>query len=123
MRKKGNSYAKWILFVSMFGLLGCHSPSGYVLHMDYGEYSKEYGQASNEELLLNLARLANNEPIYFVQLASISSQYQFNSTMGFSPSYVRNTPGFYRSASAVTQGAFPPTGSDTVSSGSQLLPR
>jgi hypothetical protein len=43
-------------------------------------------------LLLNLAREAHQDPEYFIQLASISSQYQFTTTAGFSPSATRTAP-------------------------------
>lgn len=72
-------------------LCGCASPT--VLRFDHDEYSKVYGDACNKQLLLNLARLSMDEPVYFIQLGSISSQYQFAGSLGASPTYVfRHTP-------------------------------
>ena len=70
--------------------------SGCVSHValrsDYDDYSRVYADASNRQLLLNLARLSQDDPAYFIQLASISSQYQFTTSAGFSPTGTRTDP-------------------------------
>jgi hypothetical protein len=44
------------------------------------KYSDMYAEASNEQMLLNLARRANGHPAYFMQLGSINSVYSFGMT-------------------------------------------
>ncbi len=45
------------------------------------KYSDMYAEASNEQMLLNLARKANGHPAYFMQLGSINSVYQFGANV------------------------------------------
>jgi len=70
--------------------------SGCVSHValksDFGDYSESYGQANNRQLLLNIARLSQDDPVAFIQLASISSQYQFSTSAGFNPTGTRTAP-------------------------------
>jgi len=75
---------KWFQLLPLMGMCGC---SGVALRHDFTDYSSVYGDASNNQLLLNLARESRQEPVYFLQLASISSQYQFNASGGFSSSW------------------------------------
>src|ERR1700722_8339451 len=91
-----NVLAKRLLLLALICLSGCLSH--VAMRKDQVNYSRAYGDSSNEQLLLNLARLANDDPVYFVQLGSISSAYQFGTSAGFSPSYVNNTPSFYQSS-------------------------
>jgi hypothetical protein len=92
MEKRLRLYAKWFLVLSVAGICGC---AGTALQHDYANYSSVYADSNNKQLLMNLAREQHDEPIYFVQLASISSEYQFSGSVGFNPSYVKNTPGSY----------------------------
>jgi len=46
----------------------------------YANFSAVYADSNNRQLLTNLAREQQDEPVYFIQLASISSEYQFNSS-------------------------------------------
>ncbi len=89
MRNHVRSCAKFVVIVPLIWACGCSSTA---LRHDYSGYSEVYADASNQQLLLNLARLANNDPVYYVQLGSISSQYQFSSSAGFTPSAVRTDP-------------------------------
>ncbi len=65
---------------------------GNALSEDFADYSRIYGDSMNKQLLLNLARESHNEPVYFIQLASISSQYQFTTSTGFNASHTRTAP-------------------------------
>ena len=58
----------------------------------FRNYSDVYGDGVNRQLLLNLARESLQEPIYFIQLAQISSQYQFSTSAGFTPNWANNSP-------------------------------
>jgi hypothetical protein len=84
------------------------------LKSDFENYSEVYGDSSNRQMLLNLAREAHEEPINFIQLAQISSQYSFMLGGGFTSSDVNNIPGFYRSGTTMTTGSTPPTGGNTI---------
>jgi hypothetical protein len=75
---------KWSRLLPLIGMCGC---SGVALRHDFTDYSAVYGDASNNQLLLNLARESHQEPVYFLQLASISSQYHFNASGGFSTAW------------------------------------
>ena len=90
MKRQINVYSKWIVTLPLIWLCGCESPRA--LRSDYEDYSKVFGDSSNKQLLLNLARESRQEPVYFIQLASISSQYQFSTSAGFAPSATRTAP-------------------------------
>ena len=106
--------AKWLFVVSGAVLCGC---AGTALQHDYSNFSDVYANSSNKQLLTNLAREQHDEPIYFIQLASISSEYQFNGSVGFSPSYVNNSPVIFQDESSTTAGSTPPQGASSVSTG------
>jgi len=108
MRRRSNLAAAGVTLFATIWLAGCYTPK--VLKSDYREFADTYGDASNQQMLLNLARLANHEPVYFLQLGSFSSQYTFTSGAGFTPSAVKNTPGFYDASS----GVIAPNGPSTV---------
>ncbi len=62
MRKYIKVYAKWIAILPLIGLCSC---SSVALHSDFTNYPSVYAKASDEQLLLNLARLSNDEPVSF----------------------------------------------------------
>jgi len=64
-----------------FSLLsGCFS-SGYFKN-DFSAYSREVGESSNRQLLLNLARLSRDEPPYFIQIGQINQQHTTGGSLG-----------------------------------------
>lgn len=89
MRQKFNETAKQIITLTLIVFCGC---SGTTLRRDYGSVPKNYATASDDQLLYNLARLAHDQPVYFVQLGSMSAQYQFSTSAAFSPSDQRVNP-------------------------------
>lgn len=101
--------ANCLAFFAIIPLCGCLGPK--VLKDDYVDFAENYAKVNNEQLLLNLARLANDDPVNFIQLGSFSSQYNFGTALGFSPSYVNNYPLFYQSGK--TTGSTPPTGGNS----------
>ena len=107
-------YAKWFFVLLVAGLCGC---AGTTLQHDYANYSSVYADSNNKQLLMNLAREQHDEPVYFIQIASISSEYQFNGSVGFSPSYTVNTPVVFQNEASTTTGSTPPTGGNSVSTG------
>jgi hypothetical protein len=113
MQKHINFYAQWTAFFILVWLCGCASrPS--TKSMDYAAFDRAYAEQSNEQLLLNLARLANDDPVNFLQLGSFSSQYQYTAGLGVSPNYVMNHPSYYPSGTTTTTGSTPPSGADTI---------
>jgi hypothetical protein len=90
MHKQFHLIVKWTALFSLICLCGCASPTA--LKSDYADYSDVYAKSSNEQLLKNLARLANDDPAYFIQLGTINSQYTFSTMGGFMPSYTKNAP-------------------------------
>jgi hypothetical protein len=52
------------------------------LKHSFDNYSDTYAETQNRQMLENLARLSNREPIYFFQLAQISAGYTFTETGG-----------------------------------------
>jgi hypothetical protein len=81
--------ARYLLYSSILLITGC--AGRLALRYNYSGYFNQYGESANQQLLLNLARLRHDEPPYFVQLGQINSQFTFNTSAGFSPSYARIT--------------------------------
>jgi hypothetical protein len=55
------------------GLSGCATKR---LKIDFTGFEKAYAQTSNQEMLLNLARLQNRDPTYFFKIGQITSAYK-----------------------------------------------
>jgi hypothetical protein len=112
----GSKFTFMMELVGLVSLCGC---GGNVLSADYADYSSFYARSTDRQLLLNLARERNNEAIYFIQLASISSQYQFSTSTGFAPTHTRTDPvsfnGVPLAQNALTLGG-------TISAGVQQTP-
>lgn len=98
-----------ILLAGLFVLAGCKTPEIGALEHSHQGYAEAYGAVNNDQMLLNLARMANGDPAYFIQLGTFSAQYQFNASLGFNPNNVQNSPGFYPSSSSTPVGLTPPT--------------
>jgi len=73
------------------------------------EYSEEYAELSNRQLLLNLARVSRNEPPYFIQLGQISSSYLFSGSVSL------NAANFTRKADRVFGGGIGATAQEQPS--------
>ncbi len=71
--------AKWVLLLPLILFCGCSSQQ---LEDDYVNYPKAYTKASDSQLLLSLARLSRDEPVNFLQLSTISSQYTYTTQAG-----------------------------------------
>ncbi len=71
---------------------GCAGPQA--LRVSYVQYAESFARASNEQLLLNLARLLNDHPPHFLQMGGMSAQFVFSGGLtgnysvreGFNPS-------------------------------------
>lgn len=86
------------------GLLsGCMSP--VALDQSFIGYAETYADVTNEQMLLNLARRANNHPFYFLQLGSINSSFQFGAGLNNSGG-ITNNSGFLYTAAAKVMGTY-----------------
>ena len=61
-------------------LASCRGPSAMM--GTFIDYSQAYAETSNQQILLNLARRANGHPVYFLQMGSVSSTFQFGLSAG-----------------------------------------
>jgi hypothetical protein len=59
------------------------------LKQSFDNYSDTYAETQNRQMLENLARLSNREPIYFFQLAQISAGYTFTETASIGDTHER----------------------------------
>jgi hypothetical protein len=64
-------------------LAGCGTVA---LRHSFNDYSEVYAETQNRQMLLNLARLRERQPIYFFQLAQISAGYTFTETASLADS-------------------------------------
>jgi hypothetical protein len=69
----------------MFGLVGCSGVS--TLRSNYVEYAEAQAQVGNQQTLLNLARIRNGHPPYFLQLGPFTAGYSH--TVGSTGSFTR----------------------------------
>jgi hypothetical protein len=75
-RFRAGSYL--ILTAGALLLCGC---SAQRYKVDYGGFQNAYATNSNQQMLLNLARLDQHEPTYFLQFGQISVQYNWNTSL------------------------------------------
>ncbi|NGX63127.1 MAG: hypothetical protein KR126chlam6_00534 [Candidatus Anoxychlamydiales bacterium] len=70
---------KWLVFLSLFTLVGCHFPSKMVLEGSGGRnaYNIEVQRTNAEEMLLNLVRLRYYDSPFFLEVSSVTSQFTF----------------------------------------------
>jgi hypothetical protein len=79
-RSRHPSLARGVFFgAAIFLLAGCGS---IAMRHSFNDYSDIYAETQNRQMLQNLARLHEREPIYFFQLAQISAGYTFTETAG-----------------------------------------
>jgi hypothetical protein len=66
------------------GLSGC-APKR--LKVDFTGFERAYAETSNQEMLLNLARLENRDPTYFFKIGQITSAYKMNVSLAGNAGY------------------------------------
>jgi hypothetical protein len=66
---------------------GCAGPA---LRTSFNDYAGVYAEVSNRQMLLNLARLSNSHPAYFLQMGGINTTYQFVASAGTNTVKARN---------------------------------
>jgi hypothetical protein len=107
---KTSSSRRARLLLLLVGGLTLSSCASYRYKADYGGFQQAYAENSNRQLLLNLARLDQHEPTYFLQFGQISVQYNWNSSI--SALAAENTPSLRRSPLVVGQGTLSGTASE-----------
>lgn len=70
-------------------LAGCSGPGA--LRSGYLDYSNAQAQVGNQQTLLNLARIRNGHPPYFLQMGAITATYSFTSGTNGSASHTLGT--------------------------------
>lgn len=83
-----NNVTKWMPLLPLIVLTGCLGPA---LRHASTDYSEVYADSVNRQLLLNLARLSQNEPPYFIQTGTINSAFSFTASAGLTPGVARTT--------------------------------
>jgi hypothetical protein len=69
--------ARVLATLAVIWLCGCAGPT---FRNDVRSYSQAYAQASDEQMLYNLARLNNGLPPYFLTIGQINSNYDFGAS-------------------------------------------
>lgn len=65
-----------VLLTALGGLAGCSSPAA--VRSGYLDHAGAYAQMGNQQLLLNLARIRNGHPTYFLQMGAITTTYSLS---------------------------------------------
>jgi len=115
--------ARPLLFTSILLVGGCQAsyrPSDS-FHQASVDYADSLADVENHQLLLNIARLANNEPAHFVEVGSFSAAFAYGqsfSPLGTGSGFTRNYGASTSPFSGYTSG-WPPSATSGVPS---LLP-
>jgi hypothetical protein len=72
----------------LFGLAGCATKR---LKVDFTGFERAYASTSNQEVLLNLARLQNRDPTYFFKIGQITSAYKMAVSLSGNAGYTLQT--------------------------------
>lgn len=64
------------LAMSVLLIVGCAGPRA--LRSSYVQYAESFAGANNQQLLLNLARLREGHPPFFLQLGAVTAQFKFD---------------------------------------------
>ena len=67
--------------VAVLGLAGCRTLGPARLSGDRFNYNKSLARSSNEQLLLNIVRLRYSEPLHWLEVTSMLSQYSFEASV------------------------------------------
>ncbi len=90
--------------------VGCSTLGPRTVAGDRFAYNQAGAQSVKEQLLLNLVRLSQGKPLYFVEVASMLSQYSFDAELAASLE-ANNLHGIYGPA---LRAAYPVTGDDVI---------
>jgi hypothetical protein len=80
--KRPGGPAVLIVCVFLLGSTGCASLGPTNLPMDRFNYNKALARSSNEQLLLNIVRQRYGEPLHWLEVSSMLSQYSLQANAG-----------------------------------------
>src|ERR1017187_1795258 len=96
-------------FLALLILPGCLNHPFERANKDYAD---AFASVANQQLLLNIARLANDEPAYYIQLGNFTAQYGYQGNItapGAGTLYTRNFGGGADPSTTVATGGPNPT--------------
>jgi hypothetical protein len=77
--KLGRRICLWSSLVALTLLASCSAPA---MRNQFRNYNEAYAESLNQQMLLNLARLANGHPAYYLAIGLIDQKYTFSSQTG-----------------------------------------
>jgi len=77
--------ARWLMILTLCGLQGCFSP----MALDHAviEYDKATTDVLSKQLLLNIARSHQHQPLHFTGVANIAATFNFQFNAGATPAF------------------------------------
>jgi hypothetical protein len=77
--------ARWLMALTLYGLQGCFSP----MALDHAviEYDKATTDVLSKQLLLNIARSHQHQPLHFTGVANIAATFNFQFNAGATPAF------------------------------------
>ncbi|MDD5577902.1 MAG: hypothetical protein PHY16_01315 [Methylobacter sp.] len=83
------SAAKWLLMLALGSLQGCFSP--IALDRAVIEYDKATADILSKQLLLNIARSHQHQPMHFTGVSNIAATFNFQFNAGATPAFTGET--------------------------------
>jgi hypothetical protein len=76
---------RWLMALTLYGLQGCFSP----IALDHAviEYDKATTDVLSKQLLLNIARSHQHQPLHFTGVANIAATFNFQFNAGATPAF------------------------------------
>lgn len=81
--------ARWLTILTLCGLQGCFSP----MALDHAviEYDKATADILSKQLLLNIARSHQHQPMHFTGVSNIAATFNFQFNAGATPAFTGET--------------------------------
>lgn len=81
--------ARWLMILALSGLQGCFSP----VALDYAviAYDKTTTEILSKQLLLNIARAHQHQPMHFTGVSNIAATFNFQFNAGATPAFTGET--------------------------------
>ncbi|MFA6053196.1 MAG: hypothetical protein WC762_11455 [Methylobacter sp.] len=83
------SAARWLTMLALCSLQGCFSP--LALDRAVIEYDKATTDILSKQLLLNIARAHQHQPMHFTGVSNIAATFNFQFNAGATPAFTGNT--------------------------------
>lgn len=102
MKKKTGISRRIVLFMLTFTLAGCANFGPKQLPIYQYDYNNSLNYGLNQELLLNIVRLAYDDTPYFLTVSSISAQMELSTSVGASAILAKENPNYSGSTGTYT---------------------